>query len=58
MTQVNQNPIEQLKEKYYETVKKGLQIQKQGNIKAFTLNAIEAEQIAQKMQSLSRGRSY
>ncbi len=45
---------EQLKDQYLMLVKKGLQIQKKGDIKAFVSNAIETEHIAQKLQSLSR----
>ena len=50
------NLMEQLKAQYFSLVKKGLQIQKKGDIKAFISNAIETEHIAQKMQLLSRSK--
>ena len=50
------NLIEQLKVQYLGLVKKGLQIQKKGDIKAFVSNAIEKEQIAQKIQLLARSK--
>ena len=50
------NLKEQLKNQYINLVKKGLQIQKKGDIKAYVSNAIEAEHIAQKMQSLARSK--
>lgn len=53
---MKKNLMEQLKAQYFSSVKKGLQIQKQGDIKAFVSNAIEAEQIAQKMQLLARSK--
>jgi hypothetical protein len=53
---MNENLMDQLKAQYFSLVKKGLQIQKQGDIKAFVSNAIETEQIAQKMQLLSRSK--
>jgi hypothetical protein len=46
--------MKKLKARYFNLVKKGLQIQKKGDIKAFVSNAIETEQIAQEMQQLSR----
>jgi hypothetical protein len=56
MTQMNDNMMEKLKEKYLSIVKQGLQIQKKGDIKAFVSNAIEAENVAQQMQVLSRSK--
>lgn len=53
---MNDNMMEKLKEKYFSLVKQGLQIQKKGDIKAFISNAIEAENVAQQMQVLSRTR--
>jgi hypothetical protein len=50
------NLRDQLKDQYLNLVKKGLQIQKKGDIKAFVSNAIETEHIAQKMQSLARSK--
>jgi len=50
------NLKEKLKAQYLNLVKKGLQIQKKGDIKAFVSNAIETEHVAQKMQSLARSK--
>lgn len=50
------NLMNQLKSQYFKTVKKGLLIQKKGDIKAFVSNAIESEHIAQKMQMLARSK--
>ena len=50
------NLMEQLKDQYFNSVKKGLRIQKKGDIKALVSNAIESEHIAQKMQSLARSK--
>ena len=51
---MNDTLMEKLKSQYFNLVKKGLQIQNKGDIKAYVNNAIKAEQIAQKMQSLVR----
>lgn len=53
---MKENLMEQLKAQYFSLVKKGLQIQKKGDIKAFVSNAIKSEQIAQKMQLLARSK--
>lgn len=45
-----------LKSAYFKLVRKGIQIQKMGDIKAYAQNAIKAEQIAQKMQQLARAK--
>lgn len=56
MTTSNDKKIEQLRDEYYNLMKLGLDIQKKGDIKAYMINAIHAENIAQKMQAISRGR--
>lgn len=43
-----------LKSAYFKLVKKGIQIQKKGDINAYAQNALKAERIAQKLQQLSR----
>jgi hypothetical protein len=53
---MKENLMNQLKAQYFNSVKKGLQIQRQGDIKAFVSNAIETENIAQKMQLLARSK--
>ena len=39
---------------YLNLVRKGIQIQQKGDILAYTHNAIQAEQVAQKLQALAR----
>ena len=46
--------LEQLKTEYLELVKRGLNIQKTGDILAYKMNALKAETLAQKIQSISR----
>lgn len=46
--------VEKLKSDYLNLVKAGLKLQKKGDIKAYTKNAIRAENLAQKLQSLSK----
>jgi len=54
MTQSKETQMRELKDEYLKLVKTGLQIQKKGDIKAYTTNAIQAEQVAQKLQAISR----
>ena len=39
---------------YSKLVKKSLQIQKNGDIQAYTINALQAEKVAEEMQAMSR----
>ena len=39
---------------YLNLVRKGIQIQRKGDILAYTHNAMQAEQVAQKLQALAR----
>lgn len=55
MTQSKESVIKELRSKYLKLVKAGLQIQKKGDIKAYTSNAIQAERIAQRIQAIARG---
>ena len=54
MTKTNQKLIEQLKKEYYSLMKHGLDIQQKGDINAYMQNAIRAENVAQRMQAISR----
>jgi len=56
MTQSKNVIMKELRDEYLRLVKTGLQIQKKGDIKAFTLNAIQAENIAQRLQAISRSK--
>jgi hypothetical protein len=53
---MKENLMEQLKSQYVELVKKGLLLQQEGDMQAFALNAQKKEQVAEKMQHLSRAR--
>jgi hypothetical protein len=46
--------LKKLKEEYIDLIRRGHQIQRSGDIRAFTLHAIKAESLAAKMQRLSR----
>ena len=46
--------IDQLKSEYLKLVKSGLYLQRQGDMHAFTKNAIKAESVAQQIQGLTR----
>jgi len=46
--------IDQLKSEYLKLVKSGLYLQREGDLNAFTKNAIKAEFVAQKIQGLAR----
>ena len=48
--------IKELRDEYLKLVKTGLQIQKKGDIKAYTLNAMQAENVAQQLQAISRNK--
>ncbi|MCG8306627.1 MAG: DUF6435 family protein [Cytophagales bacterium] len=54
MTKSNEKLFEKLRDEYFHLVKLGFDIQERGDIKAYTVNAIRAENIAQKMQAISR----
>ena len=56
MTNSNEKLISHLKKEYYNLMKLGLDIQKKGDMKAYMINAIRAENIAQKMQAIARRR--
>ena len=56
MTQLKENSKTKLRTEYYKLVKKGIQIQRNGDIKSYTINALQAENVAQKLQALSRGK--
>ncbi len=56
MTRSKNNSEHQLKEEYFQLVKKGISIQMKGDIKAYTVNAIQAENVAQKIQRIARDR--
>ena len=43
-----------LQSAYTKLVKKSLQIQKNGDIQAFTINALQAEKVAEELQAMSR----
>ena len=55
MAQSKENLMKELRNEYLRLVKTGLLIQKKGDIKAYTTNAIQAEHIAQRLQAISRG---
>jgi len=54
MTQTDKQSIEKLRNEYLNIVKAGLHLQEKGDLKAYTLNALRAESIAQKLQAVSR----
>ena len=56
MTESEEKSISHLKKEYYNLMKLGLDIQKKGDMKAYMVNAIRAENIAQQMQAISRKR--
>ncbi|MDZ7605664.1 MAG: DUF6435 family protein [Cyclobacteriaceae bacterium] len=56
MTHLDESQKQRLRNEYFDLVQKSLQIQKTGNIRAFTAVAKEAEHIAQQIQNLSRAR--
>jgi uncharacterized protein YnzC (UPF0291/DUF896 family) len=56
MTHLEELQKQKLRSNYLDLVRKSLQIQKTGNIHAFTAVAKEAEHVAQQIQKLSRTR--
>ena len=54
MIQLKKNSKIRLQMEYAKLVKKGIQIQKKGDIQAFTINALQAENVAEKLQAISR----
>ena len=54
MAEFNEQSRRKLLNEYFELVKKSLHIQKTGNMQAYIKNAIQAENVAQKLQALSR----
>ena len=54
MTKSHQKLFAQLKKEYLSLAKRGLHIQQKGDIGAYLHNAIRAENVAQKMQAISR----
>ena len=56
MTQLEESQKQKLRSNYLDLVRKSLQIQKTGNIRAFTVVAKEAEHVAEQIQNLSRTR--
>lgn len=54
MTKKDKQSKERLKTEYFKLVKAGLDIQKKGDIKAYTLNAMRQEQIAQKLSAFTK----
>ncbi len=56
MAQSKETQLEELRTEYLNLVKTGLEIQKKGDIKAYTLNALQAEQVAQQLQAASRNK--
>ena len=55
MTLSKANSKIKLRTEYFNLVEKAIHIQRKGDIKAYTKNALQAENIAQKLQALSRG---
>lgn len=55
MTQSKEKSKDNLRIEYIRLVKKGIHIQRKGDISAYTIIALQAENIAQKLQALSRG---
>jgi len=55
MTQSKTNSKTKLRTEYFNLVEKSVHIQRRGDIKAYTVNALQAEKVAQKLQALSRG---
>ncbi len=56
MTQLEESQKQKLRSNYLDLVRKSLQIQKTGNMRAFTTVAKEAEHVAEQIQNLSRAR--
>jgi uncharacterized protein YnzC (UPF0291/DUF896 family) len=56
MTQPEELEEQRLRNSYLDLVRKSMQIQKTGNIRAYTAVAMEAEHVAQQIQKLSRTR--
>ena len=54
MTEKDKQSKERLKSEYLKLVKAGLDIQKKGDITAYKLNALRAEQVAQKLSAVSK----
>ncbi len=54
MIQSKNNFKNRLQMEYVKLVKKSIQIQKKGDIQAFTTNAMHAENVAEKLQAISR----
>jgi len=50
----NNSVMEKLKAEYYDLVRNGLSFQRNRDIKSFTMNALKAENVAQKIQAFSR----
>lgn len=55
MTQSKINSKVNLRTEYFNLVEKSIHIQRKGDIKAYAVNALQAEKVAQKLQKLSRG---
>lgn len=54
MTYSEEQSKNNLTKTYFSLVRKGIQIQRKGDILAYTHNALQAEQVAQKLQALAR----
>ncbi|MCK5703710.1 MAG: hypothetical protein KAI29_21280 [Cyclobacteriaceae bacterium] len=55
MAQSKEKSKDNLRIEYIRLVKKGIHIQQKGDINAYTINALQAENVAQKLQSLAKG---
>ena len=55
MAQSKEKSKDNLRTEYIRLVKKSIQIQRNGDIRAYTINAMRAENVAQQFQTLSRG---
>lgn len=54
MTRSKENSKNKLQTEYLKLVKKSIQIQKKGDIQEYTIVAFQAENIAEKLQAISR----
>lgn len=54
MTQSKENLKNKLQTEYLKLVKKSIQIQKKGDIQAYTIVAFQAESVAEKIKAISR----